>query len=268
MAQEMTVFYDASKCTACRACSVACKQWQGLPGEKTSLVGSYQSQRDFTPLTWTFISFRETTQDGRLAWLFRKEQCMHCSEAACMKACNYGAIGRTPYGFVVIDQDRCIGCGYCVTNCPFHVPRVDQATRKAYKCHGCPDRVEHGLAPACVKTCQPGALTFGERQAMLQAAAARLAGVQPVYPQANLYGVRELGGLHFTYLLLRPPAFYGLPAQPSMPISLTLWKDVVRPLGGLGVAGALAAAAVGFVLTRTGGADKEQHRDKEAGLHG
>lgn len=265
----MTVLYDASKCTGCRACSVACKQWQELPGEKTTLISSIQSQRSFTPTTWTFISFRETAAgpNGRADWLFRKEQCMHCSEAACMKACNYGAIGRTPQGFVVIDQSKCIGCGYCETNCPFHVPRIDEHTNKAFKCHGCPDRVENGLTPACVKTCQTGALTFGPRQDMLSTAAARLNHIKPSYPQANIYGANELGGLHFTYILLREPAFYALPAQPAVPLSLTVWKDVVRPLGGLGVAGALAAAAVGFVLTRRGGKTDDQGPDKGAGLH-
>jgi formate dehydrogenase iron-sulfur subunit len=258
MAERMSVLYDASKCTACQACSVACKQWNNLPAEKTSITSSIQGHADFTPKTWTFISFRESFENKKMDWLFRKEQCMHCGDAACKKACNHNAISHTDLGFVVIDKDKCIGCGYCVTNCTFHIPRVDEKTNKAYKCTGCPERVANGLKPACVFTCQPEALVYGDRKTILKMAEARLKMLQPKNPEANIYGATSLAGLNFTYVLLRKPSYYNLPTNPSVPLSVDLWKDVIRPLSGLSVAGAFLATAAGFLMTR----GKSEHHDK------
>lgn len=250
MADRMSVLYDASKCTACQACTVACKQWNVLPAEKTKLTGSLQTHRDFTPKTWTFMAFREVRENNKMEWLFRKEQCMHCAEAACIKACNYGAISHTELGFVVIDHAKCIGCGYCVTNCTFSVPRVDPKTQKAYKCTGCPERVANGLKPACVQTCQPEALVYGKRTEIMDIAKKRLEQVKAVHPKANIYDAPRLNGTNFTYLLLREPEFYGLPANPAVPLSVDVWKDIVHPFGGVAIAGALLATALGFLRTR------------------
>ena len=161
MADRMSVLYDASKCTACQACSVACKQWNTLPGEKLPFYRSLQAHPAFDPSTYTFIAFREVRENNKMEWLFRKEQCMHCADAACQKACPQDAISHTEYGFVVIDHTKCIGCGFCVTNCTFNVPRVNPKTQKSYKCTGCPERVANGMQPACVQTCPADALVFG-----------------------------------------------------------------------------------------------------------
>jgi len=250
MAPKMSVLYDATKCTACQACSVACKQWNSLPSEKTALTGSYQTHRDFSPQTWTFIAFYEVFENKKNQWLFRKNQCMHCDEAACLKSCNFHAISHTPQGFVVIDQEKCVGCGYCVTNCTFHVPRVNPVTNKAYKCTGCPERVENGMAPACVQTCQPEALVYGPRDKILLQAKRRFAQIKPKYPNATLYDAPGLDGINFTYILQREPAFYGLPAAPHVPYSIGLWKKVIRPFGAVAIGASLVMTALSYVKTR------------------
>jgi len=239
------VFVDTSKCTGCKACSVACKEWNELPAEKTKLITSYQTQKDFTTKTWTYMTFIEKYEDQKMNWLMRKAQCFHCADPACLKACTSNAITKTESGYVVIDQDKCIGCGYCVENCPFGVPKVDQIKKKAFKCTGCIDRVENNLLPACVHTCQPGALSFGERDVMLAQAKKRLAEVQKTHPKAQLYGEKEMGGTTYLYLLLDSPEVYGLPVNPTIPLSLTLWKDVIRPVGGIAIGGAAAAVVIG-----------------------
>jgi formate dehydrogenase iron-sulfur subunit len=250
MAEKMSVLYDATKCTACQACSVACKQWNSLPAEKTKLTGSYQTHQEFTPQTWTFITFHEVFENNKNQWFFRKKQCMHCDDAACQKSCNFGAISHTDQGFVVIDHNKCVGCGYCVTNCTFHVPRVNPATNKAYKCTGCPDRVVNGMAPACVQTCQPEALVFGPRDKILAQAKRRFEQIKPLYPKANLYDAPNLNGINFTYILQREPEFYGLPPNPHVPYSINVWKNFVTPFGALAIAGSLFMTAVSYVKTR------------------
>lgn len=246
MAQKM-ILVDTSKCTGCKACTVACKEWNDLPAEKTRLVGSYQTMKDFTPTTWTYVTFIEMYKNKKMDFFMRKAQCFHCGDPACLKACSSNAISKSPDGFVLIDQDKCIGCGYCVENCPFGVPKVDNARKKAYKCTGCADRVTSNLPPACVQTCQPGALQYGEREKLLPRALQRLGEVRKQYPKARLYGDKEMGGTTYIYLLLDSPEVYGLPLNPAIPVSLTLWKDVIRPVGSVAVGGAAAAVVLGVM---------------------
>lgn len=255
------VFVDTSKCTGCKACAVACKEWNELPAEKTKLVTSYQSQKDFTPKTWTYVTFIETYENQTMNFLMRKAQCFHCADPACLKACSSKAITRTETGYVIIDREKCIGCGYCSENCPFGVPKVDPVLKKSFKCTGCIDRVENNLKPACVHTCQPGALDFGEYDTLLGQAKKRLAEVQKTYPKAQLYGEKEMGGTTYLYLLLDNPEVYGLPANPTVPLSLTLWKDVIRPVGGIAVGGAAAAVVVGVFANFLKGAYSKGGKD-------
>lgn len=257
MSRKM-VFVDTSKCTGCKACTVACKEWNDLPAEKTQLVTSYQTMKDFTPKTWTYITFTEKYEKPNMNWYMRKAQCFHCGEPACLKACSSNAISKTESGYVVINPELCIGCGYCVENCTFGVVKLDTTTKKAHKCTGCIERVENNLKPACVQTCQPGALTFGEREVLLAQAKKRLAEVQKTHPKARIYGETEVGGTTFVYLLLDAPEVYGLPASPALPLSLTLWKDVIRPVGGIAVGGAAAAVVVGVLGNLMRGAYREQ----------
>jgi formate dehydrogenase iron-sulfur subunit len=239
------VLVDTSKCTGCKACSVACKVWNELPAEKTKLITSYQIHSDFTPNTWTYMTFTEKYENQKMNWLTRKAQCFHCADPSCMKACSSNAISKTESGYVIVDHEKCIGCGYCATNCPFGVPKIDEVKKKAFRCVGCIERVENNLLPSCVQTCGPGALTFGERDVKLAEAKTRLAEVQKTNPKAQLYGETEMGGTTFLYLLMDSPEAYGLPVDPKTPLSLTLWKDIVQPLGKYAWSAAAIAVVVG-----------------------
>ncbi|NLK53035.1 MAG: 4Fe-4S dicluster domain-containing protein [Syntrophomonadaceae bacterium] len=250
MTTRKTVFVDTSLCTGCKGCSVACKAWNELPAEKTKLIYGYISQDSTTPTTWTYMSYHEKYENGKMNFLMFKHQCYHCAEPSCMKACPVGAISKTESGYTLINQDKCIGCGYCVANCPWGVPKTDKTEKKTYKCTGCIDRVENGLQPACVHTCQPGALQFGEREEMLQKAKARLEVVKKTYPKAQLYGDKIMGGTTYVYLLLDEPETYGLPANPTTPSSLVLWKDIVQPYCGWLIPLAAAGAVGSFFSTR------------------
>ncbi len=247
MTTPKMVFVDTSLCTGCRACSVACKAWNDLPAEKTQFISGIQSQGDYTFNTWTYISYHEKYENEKMDWFMFKHQCYHCGDPACMKACPAEAIYKTESGYTIIDEDKCIGCGYCNTNCPWGVPKLDPVRKKSYKCTGCIDRVENGMQPACVSICQTGALNYGEREDMQKLAKARLAEVKENYPKAQLYGDDIMGSTTYLYLLLDEPQVYEVPAKPKTPISLTLWKDLVHPLGGIAI-GAAALAITGGVL--------------------
>ncbi|AGA70389.1 Fe-S-cluster-containing hydrogenase subunit [Desulfitobacterium dichloroeliminans LMG P-21439] len=258
MSKKM-ILVDTSKCTGCKACSAACKEWNELPAVKTTLVKSYQSTKDLDPNTYTYVAFDEKYENNKMLWMMRKAQCFHCADAACLKACTSEAISKTETGFTIIDKDKCIGCGYCVTNCPFDIPRVDQSTKKATKCTGCWERVENGLEPACVAICQPGTLTVGDDSEMMPKAEQRLAELKTNYPKANLYGKDVVGGTLYKYILLDTPESYGLPANPTVPFTLTLWKDIARPLGAIACGGAAAAVLVGTLVNVAKGNYSKEH---------
>ena len=210
---------DILKCTGCRACQVACKAWNDLPGETTVCLGCYDNPPDLSPDTWNRIAFYEIERDGgQLAWQFRSVRCMHCTEASCVSVCPTGAAAH--HGeFVVIDQDVCAGCGYCAKACPFDVPRLGHGEEKssATKCRFCIDRVENDQAPACAKACPTGAITFGDRDELIGKAHDRVSVLKGRgLADANLYGEHLLGGLHQMYLLSDQPAIFGLPEAPHV----------------------------------------------------
>lgn len=243
-----SVFFDATVCIGCQACEVACKSWNNLPAVKTELVRSYQTHRTFDPNTWTYMNYREVGAGQDFHWFFSKLQCVHCEHAPCEMVCPVGAISHTDAGFVVIDHERCIGCAYCVENCPFGVPKLDVSREKAYKCWGCADRVAAGEEPACVKTCPPEALRFGDRDELLAYANTRLETVRKDFPNARLYGAGDpdgLGELNWFYLLPDEPRLFGLPDHPAVPESIGIWHNDVRPL----VDGLFGLGLVGVVVS-------------------
>jgi len=230
---------------ACRGCQVACKQWNEQKAEVTTNRGTYENPPDLSWDTWIKMEFREVGSNGNLRWLFTRRACMHCTDAACVTVCPTKALYYHELGFVAYDSAKCSGCGYCVEACPFDVPRSGSGAitgiRTMNKCTFCLDRISNGYEPACVKTCPPGALTYGDRATLLAEAKARVA---ELGGNATLYGENELGGLHVLYVLDDTPAVYGLPVDPKVPATATVWQDVLQPIGW-GVAG-LAALGLGF----------------------
>ena len=234
---------DVSKCTACRGCQVACKGWNELPAEHTTQTGTYENPPELSGSTWIKVEFRERSGE----WLFRAHTCMHCNEASCEKVCPTGAISHNGE-IVIIDQDWCIGCGYCVQACPFHVPHKDEEGEgTARKCRMCIDRVTNGMAPACATTCPSGAIQFGERDELISIGKNRVDTLRAKgYNDANLYGETEMGGLQTMYVLTHPPADFGLPEDPALATNTT-WAHWVS---GAVTAGIVAAIPFWLLFKR------------------
>lgn len=251
---RMGFLIDESRCIGCRSCQVACKEWNRLEADKTVQRGSYENPPDLTPNLYNRIRFIEKDDgNGGMQWLFRNERCLHCGDAGCMKVCpSPGALYRTPEGIVGFDREKCISCLYCVSACPFDVPRYD-ADNKVTKCHLCLNRVEGGLEPACSKACPTDTLQFGSRSALI--AAVKSSG-------KKVYGEQDLGGLGVVYALRESPETYGLPASPTIPASIFLWMDIIKPLGILGFWGSVAAVFVHYV---TFGPRKLEDENEEKG---
>ncbi|MDF2075557.1 formate dehydrogenase subunit beta [Pseudomonas mendocina] len=246
---EVAKLIDVSKCIGCKACQVACSEWNDLRDEVGQNHGTYDNPTDLTANSWTVMRFTEhEDESGKLEWLIRKDGCMHCAEPGCLAACpSPGAIIQYANGIVDFNQDKCIGCGYCITGCPFNIPRISQKDHKAYKCSLCSDRVAVGMEPACVKTCPTGAIVFGTKEAMKEHADGRIADLKSRgYDNAGLYDPDGVGGTHVMYVLHhadQPSLYAGLPNEPSISPLVSLWKSVTKPLGLLAMG---ATALIGF----------------------
>jgi formate dehydrogenase iron-sulfur subunit len=229
---------DTSRCIGCRSCQVACKQWNKLDADATANKGTFENPRDLTPALFNRIRFIEKDDAGDVSWRFLNERCMHCGDAGCMKVCpSPGALYRTKDGIVAYNKEKCISCKYCVSACPFNIPRYD-IDDKVSKCHLCLDRISGGMTPACAKACPTETLKFGMRNELVAKATAA---------KKTLYGVDDLNGLGVVYALEGPPENYGLPARPHIPLSIFLWKDVIKPLGILGFWGSIGAVLLHYV---------------------
>jgi formate dehydrogenase iron-sulfur subunit len=250
---QVAKLIDVSSCIGCKACQVACMQWNDLRDTVGDNVGVYDNPRDLTPQSWTVMRFSEVEmkapdQDAHLEWLIRKDGCMHCQDPGCLKACPApGAIVRYRNGIVDFISENCIGCGYCISGCPFNIPRLNKADNRVYKCSLCADRVAVGLEPACVKACPTGAIRFGTKEDMLEYGAERIVDLKERgYAQAAVYDPPGVGGTHVVYVLQhgdRPALYHGLPENPTISPMVALWKGAAKPLA---VFGMVTAAVVGF----------------------
>jgi formate dehydrogenase iron-sulfur subunit len=274
---RMGFFTDTTTCIGCKACEVACKQWNDLPsdGGRFEKGRSYDHTGELSASTWRHVRFVELLEplpdrsdlarhaagdgdgDGAIdvaqavadmdRWIFMSDVCKHCTNAGCLDACPTGALIRTEFQTVILQADVCNGCGYCVPACPFGVVDRDRIDGRAGKCTLCYDRLEDGLEPACAKACPTDSIQFGEYDALVEVAERRVAtlhraGVEGAY----LYGAGDdpgeelAGGLGAFFLLTEPPERLGLPAQADSPIQENV---VPATLAGIG-AGLLAAAGV------------------------
>lgn len=242
---------DTSSCIGCKACEVACQEWNDLPAETTVQIGSYQTLPDTTPNLWNLIKFNEhETSDGSFHWLLRKDQCMHCADPGCMKACPApGAIVQYNNGIVDFQQDNCIGCGYCIAGCPFNVPKMSRQTKKVYKCTLCVDRVSVGLEPACIKACPTNCLTFGTKDVLLQKARSSVTRLKAAgFTEAAIYDPPGVGGTGVVTVLAfgNNPEAYGLPKDPKIPLTVELWK-ALKWVGNFAILGGIIGTFVHYL---------------------
>jgi formate dehydrogenase iron-sulfur subunit len=267
-AERMGFFTDTTVCIGCKACEVACKQWNDLPadGSEFRKGGSYDHTGELSASTWRHVRFVELLEPvgdrsalvdvpGAVAdmdrWVFMSDVCKHCTNAGCLDACPTGALIRTEFQTVFLQPDVCNGCGYCIPACPFGVVDRDQIDGRAGKCTMCYDRLEDGLEPACAKACPTDSIQFGPRDELVEIAAERVAtlhrrGVESAY----LYGADEdpkdqlAGDLGAFFLLTEPPERLGLPASAESPVQ----ENVVPATAAAVGAGMLAAAGVALAF--------------------
>jgi formate dehydrogenase iron-sulfur subunit len=253
-------FTDTSICIGCKACEVACKEWNSLPadvGERGFALHatSYDNTGALGANTWRHVEFIEQPQaHGTPRWLFASDVCKHCANAACLEACPTGAIIRTEFDTVYVQQDICNGCGYCVPACPYGVIEVDMhGDGKAHKCTLCYDRMKQGMEPACAKACPTDSIQFGRLDQLHDRARERVAGLRANgFAKASLYGADEddeVGGLGAFFLLLDEPHVYNLPERARLPA-----KKIVPSLasGALMGAALLSVSALAFLFGRRG----------------
>jgi formate dehydrogenase iron-sulfur subunit len=252
-AEPVAKLIDISKCIGCKACQVACMQWNDLRDEVGTTTGIYDNPVDLTDQSWTVMRFAEyKSPEGKLEWLIRKDGCMHCEDPGCLKACpSPGAIVKYGNGIVDFNSANCIGCGYCVAGCPFNIPRISKKDNKAYKCTLCSDRVAVGLEPACVKTCPTGAIQFGAKTDMVKRGEKRVGDLKERgYQQAGLYNPAGVGGTHVMYVLQhadKPNLYNDLPLDPKISPWVSLWKGVTKPLLSIGIGLAVLGAFFHYV---------------------
>jgi formate dehydrogenase iron-sulfur subunit len=250
MAGERVGFFtDTSICIGCKACEVACKEWNHVPEDGLDFTGdSYDNTGELSANTWRHVAFIEQPMrvdgvqaeaDGGFRWLMSSDVCKHCTSAACLDVCPTGALFRTEFGTVVIQEDVCNGCGYCVSACPFGVIDRREGDGRAWKCTLCYDRLKDGQEPACAKACPTDSIQFGELDDLRERAQGRVAELQrDGVQEARLYGedpADGVGGFGAFFLLLDEPETYGLPPDPVV---------TTRDLPGMYRTAAVAAGAL------------------------
>jgi formate dehydrogenase iron-sulfur subunit len=249
-------FTDTTVCIGCKACEVACKQWNQLPDDGFHFTGmSYDNTGALGASTWRHVAFIERPVPlggqtaGSFSWLMLSDVCKHCANAGCLDACPTGAIIRTEFDSVFVQPDICNGCGYCVTGCPFGVIDRRHDDGRVWKCTLCYDRQKEGMEPACAKACPTDSILFGEIEELREKARARVEQLHDRgLKEAYLYGEDAAsqpgtGGLNAFFLLVDKPEVYNLPPEPMAPAKAVGQSWRAMALAGLGMA-AMAAFSV------------------------
>jgi formate dehydrogenase iron-sulfur subunit len=223
-ATQMGFFTDTTLCIGCKACEVACKQWNQLPSDGLEWSGrSYDNTGCLSASTWRHVAFVEQMEEGRAAprWLMMSDVCKHCDDAPCQNACPTGSIVYNEFGNVYVQPDVCNGCGYCVVACPFGVLERSEHDGHAHKCTLCYDRQRGGLEPACAKACPTDSIQFGPVEELREKARARAEALHARgESDAYLYGADETdeySRLNAFFLLKDHPNAYNLPETPKRP---------------------------------------------------
>jgi formate dehydrogenase iron-sulfur subunit len=267
--ERVGFFTDTSVCIGCKACEVACKEWNGLPdpeGDALTLTGmSYDNTASLGSNSWRHVAFIEQLKPdsdggselitsvadgdtGATRWLMASDVCKHCTHAACLDVCPTGALVRTEFGTVIVQPDVCNGCAYCVSACPFGVIDRREDDGRAWKCTMCYDRLRGGLEPACAKACPTDSIQFGPLDELREIAQTRLGELHAAgTTEARLYGADPddgVGGAGAFFLLLDEPEVYGLPPDP-----VVCTRDVPKMWRRAGVAAAMLAAGVAVAFS-------------------
>jgi formate dehydrogenase iron-sulfur subunit len=243
---EKAILIDVAKCTGCRACQVACKQWNQLSAQQTKNRGTYENPPDLSAHTWNRIKFNEVVEEGGLKWLFFSDRCRHCEYPPCKDAADEvipGAIIKDEMGAVIFtEKTKKLNFADIRDACPFDIPRYDKASGRIYKCTLCIDRIKNGLKPACVKACPTGALNFGDKAEMLKLADKRIKelggeGEASLYPGDEYNILWVLPETEESYDIAKAPK--ALPGKISLANLFNPWRFLV-----------MASAFLGFVASR------------------
>jgi formate dehydrogenase iron-sulfur subunit len=254
MPEAVGFYTDTTVCIGCKACQVACHQWNNLPAERGPgayslpvLSGnSYDNTGHLSDVNWRHVKFIEQFSDdpdrSQAAWLMMSDVCKHCVDAPCLEVCPTGAILRTEFDTVYINEPACNGCRDCIAACPFGVIHVSPTRHVAQKCTFCYDRLKNYLTPACAQACPTQSIRFGPIEELKREAQARVEQLKAQgVEKAQLYGADDkvLGGLNAFYLLVDKPEVYGLPSNPklpsrSVPLS-SLWSVLTAIVTALGM---------------------------------
>lgn len=245
---------DSTLCIGCKACEVACKEWNGVAADELVWSGlSYDNTLALGARTWRHVKFVEGIPEvgkggndpAGSPWNFSSDVCKHCETAGCLEACPTGALVRTEFESVYLQPDVCNGCGYCVVNCPFGVVEKDKEDGRAFKCTFCYDRQKAGLTPACAKVCPTQSIQFGELEDLRDRAKRRIAelkdrgiGDASIYDPVN----SSVNGTHAIFIVRGDQKMYNLPPNPEVPTTYlrTGWTSAAIAAGAM-LAGTLIA---------------------------